>query len=465
MFMTYCFKKFRDLAYAAWLARTRLGALQRLSPEQLANHQHTRLRQLVKFAMENSKFYAQRFAGIDWKTVAFSELPVLTKADMMSHYDDLVTAPGLRLSDIQAHLDVLKKDDYFRGRYKAFRSAGSTGKPAVMIYHWTEFALVLAQVLRSAGATVERPFRRLRGANFYARTPTHDSIRISQSFQVGIHDVRDFPVDMPLAQITAELNQFQPNVLSGYPSAITEMAHASLRGELRISPSSIFLGSEPLTPKMRETIRHAFGVDPFDQYGTTEAIVMASECPQHQGLHLHEDVHHIEILDSHGRAVGPGEIGHKVVVTNLYAFTQPILRYEVSDMVLLSPDSAPCPCGNPYRRIQRVIGRNEDVLRLQNRERAQALISPEDLRAAIDGCPSIRQFQVVRDGDTLRIRTILVDAQQRQLAHSNLMTAIQRLLQSRGVEGVKVEAEFVDELDRDPLASQKFRQIVAQPRR
>ena len=459
----YYFQKVRDLTHAFILTQTILNPRISKSNGWLENHQQRRLKTLLKHAKKNSIFYAEHLKTINPEKTPLEEIPILTKNQMMENYDELVVDPRLKLESLKNHLSHLKHDQYYENQYKIFQSGGSSKNPAIMAYNWMEFSYILSQILRATKKEVRMPFlRRLKGANVYARTPTHDSIRISQSFQVGLNVVKDYPVDMPIEHLIQELNYFQPDVLSGYPSKINELGHAKVNGSLKINPQAIFLGSEPLTPPMRKNISEAFGTEPNDHYGTTEAIVMACECPKHLGMHLNEDMHIIEIVDQNNRPVNPGEKGHKVLVTNLYAFTQPIIRYEVSDMMLLDENQDPCPCGNRMRRIKRIIGRNEDVFHFSNTLGKEVELSHEEICLAMEDIDNIRQFQAILKQDEILIKAILFEKQNENRTRDLILAKLLKLLQRIDVKIKQIRCLFVEELDRNPEACQKFRQIYVE---
>jgi len=459
----YTFQKIRDLARASFLCRFVLMPRLRWSSEQIQAHQEKRLRRLLKFVLKKSPFYAKHLQGVDPEKSPLSEIPTLTKDQMLTHYDEIITDKRLNFKELNAHLDQMTHDVYYQNHHKVFRSGASSGNPAIMAYNSREFSYVLAQVLQSAKGLVKMPItRRIRAANIYSRTPTHDSVRISQSFQIGLHRVKDFAVDTPIAQLVQELNQFRPDVLNGYPSVITELSHQKLQGNLRTNPQAIFLGSEPLTPTMREDIHQAFGMEPFDHYGTTEAIIMASECPLHHGYHLSDDMHIIEVVDRKNQPVPPGEEGFKVLVTNLYAFSQPIIRYEVSDILVLDPDSRRCPCGNPFRRLKRIIGRQEDLFQFQNTRKETVSLGHEELRNAMAKCDNLRQFQIIQQNNEIIVNAFLRDKSRENRTRDQIVKVLSALLQKIEVKIARISCNFVDSLERSPQASQKFRQIWSQ---
>ena len=88
--------------------------------------------------------------------------------------------------------------------------------------------------------------------------------------------------------------------------------------------------SEPLMPGPRERLERAFGVRPFNVYGTTEGL-WGCDCEQRAGVHLFEDLCIVENVDADGRAVPAGEPGTRLLVTNLFNRIQPLIRFEVGD--------------------------------------------------------------------------------------------------------------------------------------
>src|SRR5262249_659217 len=156
------------------------------------------------------------------------------------------------------------------------------------------------------------------------------------------------------------LNRHQPEVLSGYPSALALLAGEQLEGRLRITPTVVATTSEVRTPEMTARIRDAWRVEPFNCLGLTETGISATDCPEHSGLHLDEDACLFEVVDERNRPVPPGRQGEKVLVTNLDNRTQPFVRFEVTDLMTVSDD--PCACGRTFRRITALEGRSDDVL-------------------------------------------------------------------------------------------------------
>ena len=86
-------------------------------------------------------------------------------------------------------------------------------------------------------------------------------------------------------------------------------------------------------------------------------------------------------------------------MTNLFNPVQPLIRFEVTDLVAVDPE--PCPCGRTLMRLRSLEGRAEEVLRLGG-----VTVHPLQF-ALVTADPDVREFQVVQEGDALRLRVAL----------------------------------------------------------
>jgi phenylacetate-coenzyme A ligase PaaK-like adenylate-forming protein len=78
------------------------------------------------------------------------------------------------------------------------------------------------------------------------------------------------------------------------------LAEERQAGRLRLSPKILVTAAELRTPEMTQRLQEAFGVRPFDVYGSTEGL-FGSECQHHQGIHLFEDTTLVENVDPDGQ--------------------------------------------------------------------------------------------------------------------------------------------------------------------
>lgn len=386
---------------ARYLAlRTRLRTRERWPRERLVDLQQQRLRDLCAYAVAHSPFYRRFHAGLADRP--FAELPILTKAELMANFDDLVTDRDVRLLDVEAHLAEVKADARFRGRYRVVSTSGTTGLRGIFLSDPGEWAHVIASYARAqewAGIvpSVRHPVRL---AVVSTTRPWHQSARVGASVQSPLAPTLRLDATDPLAETVDRLNAFRPRSLVAYASMHRLLAEEQLSGRLRIAPQAAFSASEVLTADTRRLIADAWGIAPFDVYAATEPAGIASECELHTGLHLYEDLVVTEIVDERNQPLPPGQPGAKVLVSVLFSRTQPLIRYELSDSVM--PSERTCPCGRTFRLIEAVQGRREDVMRLASADGGTVSVHPNLVHDVLDRVAA-GEWQVVQNTESITL--------------------------------------------------------------
>jgi len=287
----------------------------------------------------------------------------------------------------------------------------------------------------------------MRLAMVWGASPTHMSRRGVASLDIGVHRLCPLSVTQPLPELVDRLNRFRPQHLSAYPSVAAQLADEQLGGRLHLELDGLTTNSEPLTPALRDRLEHAFGVRPHNFYATTEGLY-GHDCPD-GSMHLFDDMCIVENVDADGDPVPAGEVGARILVTNLFNRTQPLIRFEVSDLITVDPE--PCPCGRSLMRVRSLEGRAEDVIRLGG-------VSVHPLQfALVTADPDVREFQVVQEGAVLRLRVALRDGADE--APARLRARVGARLEELGVERPVVEVETVEALERSPGG--KLQMVVA----
>ena len=449
-----------DFGRALRMERKELAHTARLDPDELHSWQHQKLEDLLRHAIAGSPFYRALYRSIDLEHFELSDLPTVTKTELMERFDDWVTDPRLKLAEVERHLEGLAGDDLHLGQSRVMASSGSTGRRGVFVYSRRDWLVNLANFGRVNEQFVgihPRLPRRLRVAAVSATSPLHISARNSLSVAVGINRVLRLHPGQPVVEMAAALQAFQPEVLVGYPSALALLASEQLAERLDVRPAKVVTVSEVRTPEMEENIRAAWGVQPFDWYGITEGGVLAGDCEHHRGLHLFEDLFVVENVDEYGRAVPDGEVGHKLLLTNLFNRTQPIIRYELSDMVAI--DSAPCPCGRSLRRVVALEGRSDDILHLPGASGGQVPIHPIVLRGPFTHRTDVRQYRVIHDHDGLHVLVVLHQGVLAEEVVRHIRDALAEALARAGASPLPLEVEVVETLGRDQGHGAKYKLV------
>lgn len=454
-------RRLGEIAGAMRLAGELIGH-DRWTEAELAAHQRRRLEEMVRHAAASSPFYRERYAGVGLGPagpVELGQLPTVDKATVMDRFDDLVTDRRLTLAAVEAHLDGLDGDQLLDGRYRAMATGGSTGRKGVFVADRPEWRQYLAGFFRwnhYVGLKPRLP-RRVRIASIAAARPLHMTYRMAASIDVGMYRVLRLEAATPPAAMVEALNRHQPEFLYAYGSVLGLLAAEQLEGRLRISPATIASSGETHTDELRDAIRAAWGTSSFELYAMTEAGILGSHCERHSGIHLFEDQAIVEVVDEHDRPVPDGQLGHKLLVTNLVTRTQPLIRYEVSDMVAVATER--CPCGRPFRLLAGVEGRNDDILHLPAAAGGTTAVHPLALRTALAGIPGLSQYKVVHDADGLHVRVALRPGADPAEAARLVTTRLTGKLTAQGATRPAIEVELRDTLQDERDTAGKFKLV------
>ncbi len=233
------------------------------------------------------------------------------------------------------------------------------------------------------------------------------------------------------------LVRFRPDVMEGYPSALLALARLARAGGVALPrPRAVITSAETLFPEHRAELRAAFGCPVHDQYAATEPACFWGEC-EHGTLHTSPEYGVSEIVDERGEPVGPGEAG-EVVATSFLNPVMPLLRYRLGDRAVRGPD-APCPCGRLLPRVERVLGRQDDVLYVPGRGWVGRL---DPVFKGLDGLVEARVVQEALDRVAVQLAA--------PGAGPGLDAEVLRRLRERLGGAVHLRVERVDRIPRGP---------------
>jgi phenylacetate-CoA ligase len=387
------------IARVLWLRRGLRGH-ERWSHAQLEAHQRRELAALRAFTAEHSPFYQTFHRGLG--RAPLGDLPVITKATVMDNFDQISTDPAVRLTELQAYLETLHGNQPFRGRYWVAATSGSSGRKSIIPASAREWAMIIASYGRAnewAGIR-SGPAHRISMAVVSSTTAWHQSSRVAATVRSPFIASERLDAASPLADIVARLNELQPDVLVAYASMIRALADEQLAGRLHLAPRAVNSSSEVLTAEARAMATRAWQVPVFNVYAATETGGIAAECHQHRGMHLFEDLVIPEVVDDDYRPVPPGQTGDRLLVTVLSSRTIPLIRYEMTDRVRLA--AQPCPCGLPFRLLDSIEGRADDVLDLPTPGGGRIRVHPVVFHQALDLLDAAG-WQIRQEDNQLRV--------------------------------------------------------------
>lgn len=440
---------------AAWRRRDRWDAAR------IAAHQDHALKELRRAAYAGSEFYRRHHAGL--RDAPLDQLPPVTKADLMEHFDEVITTPDLTLAELEEHLRSLTESrgdpgQPWKGRWWAAATAGTTGRRGTFVWNRAEWATILASYARAndwAGISAG-PTRPLKIALVSSRVPTHQSAVVGASLRSRLVPTLRLDVTAAIDENVAALNRFQPRILVGYASALKPLAAEQHAGRLHIAPEAVMSASEVLSPHTASELQAAWGSAPFDVYAATETAGIASPCI-YRNRHVYEDLVIIEPVDQAGNPVHAGTTGARLLVTVLFSRTLPLIRYEMSDTVKLGGRG--CPCGRAFTLMEDIEGRIEDVLQLPGRTGA-VTVHPIVFHHVLDQA-ALAGWQVIQESSGLRVLVAgLTPGNSLQSARAGVAAA----LSEAGVMQTGVDVHVVDRLERTALGKAPFVRGLNGPR-
>ena len=411
--------------------------------QQLANYQSRRLRALRDYAYQHSPFYQRFHKGL--YDAPLNQLPILTKKEVMANFDELVTDRRIHLEDVRLSLKHNPDSPYLK-RYWISGTSGSSGKPGVFLYNLQEWGYVMTSFARGqnlAGVTLN-PFSSHRFGFILSPTSHHMTHRVGANMSSPWTQLLYLSALAPIEHTVGRLNEWQPEVLGSYASKVGQLAQEQMAHHLGIQPRWVFTSGELLTPDISQLIEQAWGVLPFNDYAATETAVVAAECKQHNGLHAYEDLLIIENVDDQNCLVPPGVYGAKLLVTVLFNRTQPLIRYELNDNVIMSEES--CACGRPFARIVSIQGRQEETLYMPSLDGSLIPIHPLVFDRVMD-LNEIGSWQIIQRNDGLHV---LVTGLSSKTAQSQLEQSLRQALEAEGATSPCIFIERVEALKRTP---------------
>jgi phenylacetate-coenzyme A ligase PaaK-like adenylate-forming protein len=405
---------------------------------------------------------------------------------MMANFDALVTDRRVTRQRVERFIaEPANLGRAFLGRYAVCHTSGSQGQPALVVQPRPQMWLgMMAQTARGQtlpdmpggrlrlldmpGALIGRLRRPGRLAivtqkpGFY---PSGAVFAYLASASLPIIRLLRLSVFEPVADLVARLNDFQPQFVTGYTSSLEVLAREQVEGRLRLRQGGLrglTNTSEPLPASSRAAIEEAFGVHVSDCYSMAECMALSSGCPVGEGSHVNSDLALFEVVDDDYRPVPPGTPGTRVLVTNLVNLVQPLIRYEIGDVVTLA--DGPCPCGSPFPRVQAVAGRTKERFWIEAGGEYREL--PYYLfLAGLHHCTDLAEHQVLQTG---RNRFVVRAAPQpgKTLSPDEVLRRVDQSVRAEGLADLlQVSVEVVPEIAPEPGSGKKprARNLVGPP--
>ena len=415
----------------------------KLSAEKMRSLQDEKLRKILRFAWEHSAYYRAAFekAGITEEqldTLPLSCFPTIDKQMLLEHFDELVTVPDLKQENLR-EFDAREAADRkpYQGKYHVVHSSGSTGKPGYFVYDEDAWSQMLLGIIRAAlwgmsmpqilGLLMKRPrivYIAATDGRYGGAMAVGDGIDGVGAKQMYLD------IKTPVAEWIRQIREFQPNIVIGYPSAIKILAQLMENGEVGLDAERVISCGEPLGTNLRTYLEKIFRTQVVNFYGSSESLALGVETNPKDGMLLFDDMNVIEVENG------------VMYLTCLYNYTQPLIRYRLSDRLTLK---APEGGELPFTRAVGLLGRNEDVLWFEDGRGNREFLHPLAIEGfCIEGLKDYQFRQTTKD--TFEMFAETEHGASNERIRQEMLQQMREILSEKKLDFVQFYVNFVNEI-------------------
>lgn len=416
-----------------------------MSREELHALRDRRIRKMVRYAADKVPFYRNLFQkeGIDPRDIRGAE--------------DLA---GLPLID----KEVVRRDpSLFVSRSRQGRKAipfvtsGSTNMPVEFMHDQHSLLANIAYGEREREVVRRTCGRDLKYREVYI-SPRSTRAKVWEFYhKMTFIPVRPgrllLPISGKVVDNIKEINRFNPDIIVGFGSYLEALFRtADLLGlEIHI-PKGVVCVGDAMTAEGRNFIAEKFGLRVLARYNAGEAFKIGYSCELGTGLHIHEDLCHLRIVDPSGVEVPHGVRG-EVVISNLVNRGTVLLNYRLGDLASMANE--PCPCGRTFRLLSELAGRVQDIIYQPD----GTFIHPDSVLRVFKEKKEVIQYQLIQhELERFELKLVTVDEDTYQRIIGGILGELRELLG----ESAGIDARYCDELQRHKGG--KFRPVISEVR-
>jgi len=342
--------------------------------DELKKRQEKKLKRLIKDAYFRVPYYRELFDSMGLKPEDIKKI------------EDLKNVPFMTKKILQSEpLKKIVAKDMNHSRLIKITTSGSTGTPLKLYYTRKDFTRLNMGWLRPLLAHGVKPWHKKMEISGPHNIPEKSKwYNLLGFFRKNVISIFNEPSEWFAAWQSSKFD-----VLYGYSGSLKILANHIIANNLKpIKPQYIFGVSDLVDEECRELIQKAFKTKLIDLYGAAEAGCIAWQCPLCNGYHLNSDTVLVEFLQGENSSP-PGSRG-RIVVTNLYSTAMPLIRYELEDVGIPSPENSSCGRGLPLMKI--IEGRCDAFLTLPSGK----TLSPMFFFSLMKNITGIKQWRVVQ---------------------------------------------------------------------
>ena len=371
----------------------RMEETQWLSVEDMASLQLERLREFLGDIGKHVPYYQQLFLSLNFDPARLESIAGLQQL------------PLLDKSGIRDNTEGMRADNAVG--LQRFNTGGSTGEPLIFYLGTKRVSHDVAAKRRSTrwwGVDIGDPEIVVWGSPIELNSQDRVRLVRDKLFRTKLLSAFEMS-DQNLDNFVQTIQRVKPKMLFGYPSSLALIAeYAAAKGcpldNLGIKVA--FVTSERLYDYQRNRIESTFGCQVANGYGGRDAGFIAHQCPS-GSMHITAEDIVVEIIDSEGNVLPPGENG-EIVITHLCTTDFPFVRYRTGDVGRLS--TQPCDCGRGLPVLDEIQGRSTDFVVAYDGKMIHGLALIYVLR----DIPSVQSFKIIQESlGVTRVRIVPKD--------------------------------------------------------
>lgn len=400
----------------------------------IEGHQLKMMNKFAQKVLRKSPFYSRFFEG---KTFNWNKAPIADKTFFMEHFDEINIAGIKKEEAIRVALSAELSRDFTPtiNGITVGLSTGTSGKRGMFLASETErakWAAIMMQII------IKPKFLKRQHIAFFLRANSNLYASINSIF----FKFKYYDIFKSISSFVTDLNTYRPCILTAQPSVLVELAELKNKGLLNINPVKIVSYAEVLNDSDRVFIEKAFGLNIAEVYQCTEGFLGYS-C-QYGVMHLNENFVHFDKEYIAERRFYP-------IVTDFTRFVQPVVRYRLNDILIEKAE--PCACGSGFIAIEKIEGRDEDVLLFIDDGKVIKLFPDIISRKIAQLTNDFRRYKIEqKDYTTLHI---FIEAEDILDTRDFFKTAFTELFLEHGIKDISLL--FFDEISH-PIGT-KYRKI------
>lgn len=406
------------------------------SPEQIAERQLISLKEILNHAWKTVPFYRRH-----WKTAG-------VHPDDVHQLDDLRRFPILTKHDLRTHSAEIRSSHFSDKEVYFKTTSGSTGIPLTIATDANAMNWKRACTMRSdewsgwrRGTRVARLWGHAAADRGSWKTRLRRAILERESY-LNTLDMTPERMDA----FAKHLAKYPPGLIFGHAHSLYLFAvYVCKHHPNRIQADGVISTAMSLSDWQRCVIEKAFGTSVTNRYGCEELSLIASECEEHDGLHLNADSVFAEVVEDSKLATEPG--GGRLVVTDLLNKAMPLIRYEIGDVA--TPKHSRCACGRGLPMLKSITGREADYILTPDGRLISGISLTDHFATEIRGAAQVQLVQESRDRLLLRI---VPD----EKFNAESQEKVSRLSREMFGQGMRTEVELTERILQEPSGKYRF---------